>query len=208
MTQRQKTARDALYVFLTGSDTGPVDMRKLGDLYHNLADALLRASVPATIKMGCPTDIILALSTITSEGNFDPNANVLTRSCSQFQYCFRSIHLTIARLMNERRSNDAPSLRNTQEATEGIKALDTADDSDDEAGDDVSASHILQKKTTLAEIRNLQVLSTLNIQAESCLEPCDIIDQGIDEPLDILDDDDRILWCVLRNFCVNAYISQ
>ena len=100
ITNAQKLARDALYELMLKDEE--VDIHKLESLFHPLADALLRMNIPAMSKIGCASDVVLVLSTVMSNGSFDPDPNALTHACARIQFDFRSIHLTIARLLHER----------------------------------------------------------------------------------------------------------
>lgn len=88
MSLRQKYARDALYTFIVGSNVDPLDMTELGRIYHTLVDSLLRVNIPAHVQMGCPTDIVLALSTITSMGSSIPIKMSLPDRAHSFNFAF------------------------------------------------------------------------------------------------------------------------
>lgn len=217
MSLRQKDARDALYTFIVGSNVDPLDMTELGRIYHTLVDSLLRVNIPAHVQMGCPTDIVLALSTITSDGNFYPDPNVLTRSCSQFQFCFRSIHLTIARLLNERRSNyaplgcplddnknldDKPSAEASGAAPGTLQWIYDEEIEAEHVRGMVNASHSYSQvnftESMLPAVDMPKDFNNQGLDADDGSEPLDLIEEeGVEEPLNIMDDKDQILRSVV-----------
>jgi len=94
MTPKQLIARNSFYDFLMADDTDDgSDPMLLGEHFHRLADSLLKASIPVSVKIGGPSDFIIILSALLHTGQFDDDPNIATHACSEHQFSYRSIRL-------------------------------------------------------------------------------------------------------------------
>jgi hypothetical protein len=135
-------AADSLYDLLL-EKRGEPQLSELGPPVHTLSrELLLYSSSSNSHKIGGPSDFVLMLQSLRPDGNFDNNASIVTKACSQLQYVLRSIFVHCRRLKG------ANYLGLSADNTEGtlddgdpisisdaIVFMDNDDDGDD--GDDV-----------------------------------------------------------------------
>lgn len=121
MTPSQQRARDALFTFIMESPADNPDIDRMGVLYHNLADTLLRSTIPATKKIAGPTDWTLFFSVLYADGSFHPSPDGLAIVCAKWQFVFRSIRVHIARLQLEHTSDYFPLSKAAQVAENDVR---------------------------------------------------------------------------------------
>lgn len=131
MTRTTQMARDSLYSLMVNTQRRELSSSDLEKLLHDLLAAILQTRVSVDFIMGGPIDFILFISTLRDDGSFDPDPNHLSHTCAQFQFDLRSVHLTIARLLHEKRHTYAPPDPNQSSAS-------TITGGDGNAGNDYS----------------------------------------------------------------------
>lgn len=92
----QADAALSLYGLFIQSKGDP-SMEVLTQAMHRLFDALLRPDSLSEDVIACPTDQMLFLSNLLSDGRYRL-ASAVTSLCSALQFCFRSVLIQIARL--------------------------------------------------------------------------------------------------------------
>lgn len=159
MTPAQRQARDALYSFIMLSTVETVDMDRLGTLFHNLADTLLRTTVPAAMKIAGPTDWTIFFAVLYADGTFHPGPAPLAVFCSKWQFVFRSIRLHIARLQLDHQTHYShPPVKEKEKETvyEDIEPyLVAPDEGDDQNSGMPLLIHINDPEDELCEANQL-----------------------------------------------------
>lgn len=156
LSKIQINKRDELYNYLIkiGPEEISVEKQsKLGSICFSLIESLILTSINHDNKIASPTEGVIIIRCLLSDGSWNKNPNVVTQAIAAFQFCVRSVVFTKARLIHEELSSySPPKLSLLEDEQNDIIPIILNSNDEEEFTDDIGVENDINQTEPIYEV--------------------------------------------------------